>query len=94
VIAVHRISQPEHELYVNPDLIQVVEANPDTVLALVNGVRLVVIESPGEVAQLVREWRVAILTDSHQPVVVADARASAGRLAPVVVLPQQTSQAD
>jgi flagellar protein FlbD len=94
VIAVHRISQPEHELYVNPDLIQVVEANPDTVLALVNGVRLVVIESPAEVARLVREWRVAILTDSHQPVAVADARASAGRLAPVVALPQQTSQAD
>jgi flagellar protein FlbD len=88
VIAVHRISQPEHELYVNPDLIQLVEANPDTVLALVNGIRLVIIETPAEVAQLVRDWRVAILSDSHQPLAVADARNSTGRLASVVTLPQ------
>jgi uncharacterized protein YlzI (FlbEa/FlbD family) len=94
VIAVHRISQPDHELYVNPDLIQVVEANPDTVLALMSGIRVVVIETPAEVARLVREWRVAILTDSHQPVVVAGARTSASRLAPVVALPQTAFQAD
>ncbi len=81
VIALHRISQPEHELYVNPDLIQVVEANPDTVITLANGVRLVVAESPAEVAQLVREWRVAHPRPTRtEPVAVADARASAGRL--------------
>jgi uncharacterized protein YlzI (FlbEa/FlbD family) len=94
VIAVHRINQPEHELYVNPDLIQLVEANPDTVLAFVNGIRLVITETPADVARLVRDWRVAILSDSHQPLAVADARTSAGRLAPVVALPQTGSQAD
>ena len=39
MIAVHRITQPDHELYVNPDLIQVIEANPDTVIVLANGNR-------------------------------------------------------
>ena len=51
MIAVHRLTQPDHELYVNPDLIQVVEANPDTVIVLTNGTRFVVAETPAEVAR-------------------------------------------
>ena len=43
MIALHRITQPDHELYLNPDLIQTVEANPDTVIALTNGSRFVVV---------------------------------------------------
>ena len=42
MIPVHRITQPDHELYVNPELIQTVEANPDTVIALTNGSKFVV----------------------------------------------------
>ena len=51
MIAVHRITQPDHELYVNPDLIQIVEANPDTVIVLTNGSKFVVSETPAEVAR-------------------------------------------
>jgi flagellar protein FlbD len=61
MIPVHRITQRDHDLYVNPDLIQTVEANPDTVIALTNGSKFVVSETPAEVAQLIREWRAGIM---------------------------------
>ncbi len=67
VIAVHRITQPDHELYVNPDLIQVIEANPDTVIVLANGTRFVVSETAAEVAELVRQWRASIVVRSRAP---------------------------
>jgi flagellar protein FlbD len=94
VIAVHRISQPDHELLVNPDLIQYVEANPDTVIALANGTRLVVIETPAEVASRVREWRAAIITACERPPAVDARWAASGRLAGVVDLPLNSSNAD
>jgi len=64
MIPVHRLSQPDHELYVNPELIQTVEANPDTVISLINGSRFVVAETPADVARLVRDWRAGIVAAS------------------------------
>jgi flagellar protein FlbD len=64
MIHLHRISQPDHELYVNPELIQTVEANPDTVISLTNGSKFVVAETPAEVARLVRDWRAGIVAAS------------------------------
>ena len=72
MIAVHRITQPDHELYVNPDLIQTIEANPDTVIALTNGSKFVVAETPAEVARLVREWRAGILAVERAPLAPRD----------------------
>ena len=66
MIPVHRLSQPDHELYVNPELIQTVEANPDTVIALTNGSKFVVSETPAQVARLVREWHAGILVVSGE----------------------------
>ena len=69
MIAVHRITQPDHELYVNPDLIQVIEANPDTVIVLANGTRFVVAETAdrGRV-ELVRQRRASIVDRRRAPV--------------------------
>ena len=61
MIALHRINQPDHEFFLNPDLILAIEANPDTVITLTNGSKYVVAETPGEVARLVQEWRSGIL---------------------------------
>jgi flagellar protein FlbD len=94
VIAVHRITQPDHELYVNPDLIQVIEANPDTVIVLANGNRFVVSETAAEVAILVREWRASIIAAVEQPSAAAARRAGHGRLAAVVDLPREHGSAD
>jgi flagellar protein FlbD len=94
VIALHRISQPEHDLYVNPDLIQVIDANPDTVIVLCNGVRFVVSETPAEVTGLVREWRASILTATEHPSPATSRHAAFGRLAAVVELPRDHGHAD
>jgi uncharacterized protein YlzI (FlbEa/FlbD family) len=46
---------------VNSDLIEVVERNPDTVLTLVSGNRLMVQETPERIADLVRDFRHSLL---------------------------------
>ena len=62
MIGLHRITQPDQKFFLNPDLIQVVEAHPDTVITLTNGSRYVVSETPAEVVELVREQRASVLT--------------------------------
>ncbi|HET7171869.1 MAG TPA: flagellar FlbD family protein [Gaiellales bacterium] len=66
MIPLHRITQPDHELYVNPELIQTVEATPDTVISLTNGSKFVVAETPAEVARLIRDWRAGIMAASGE----------------------------
>ena len=59
MIELHRLGHPE-PFHLNPDLIVTVEAHPDTVIMLATGSRVVVAESPQEVSDLVRDWRVSI----------------------------------
>ena len=59
MIELHRLGQPE-PFRLNPDLIVTVEAHPDTVITLATGTRVVVAESPQEISDLVRDWRVSI----------------------------------
>lgn len=94
MIAVHRLTQPDHDLYVNPDLIQVIEANPDTVIVLANGTRFVISETAAEVAELVRRWRASILDATEHPSAARARRAAYGRLAAVVELPREHGHAD
>ena len=61
MIALHRLTQPDKPLYLNSDLIQSVEATPDTVVCLTNESKFVVRESPAEVVELVRRWQSSIL---------------------------------
>jgi flagellar protein FlbD len=60
MIPVHRLTDPDHEFFVNPDLILSVEATPDTVLTLTSHAKLVVGESPEQIVSLVRRWRAGI----------------------------------
>lgn len=76
MIAIHRISHPKDDLLLNPDLVLTVEANPDTVITLINGSRLVVGETPGELAELVRAWRASILAAAAGPTAAAAATAA------------------
>jgi flagellar protein FlbD len=59
MIELHRLGQPE-PFHLNPDLIVTVEAHPDSVITLATGTKVVVGESPEDIAGLVREWRVSI----------------------------------
>jgi uncharacterized protein YlzI (FlbEa/FlbD family) len=79
---------------VNPDLIQVIEANPDTVIVLANGTRYVVSETAAEVTDLVRKWRASIAAAVERPARAYARRAGYGRLAAVVDLPRDNGSAD
>ena len=50
-----------HKIAVNCDLIRYVEASPDTVLTLLTGEKLIVLESRGEVVALAFSYRTLLL---------------------------------
>lgn len=51
----------------NPDLIERVEATPDTVITLVSGTKYVVAESVSEIVDAVCSFRAAVLVASTAP---------------------------
>ncbi len=57
MITLHRLGHPDDPFYVNRDLIMTIDANPDTIVTLTTGDRLVVDERPELVAELVRQSR-------------------------------------
>jgi flagellar protein FlbD len=61
MIRLHKLGHEPHPFHLNPDLILTVEANPDTVVTLTKGSRLLVTESPDAVAEAVRSWRASVL---------------------------------
>jgi flagellar protein FlbD len=50
-----------HHLTVNADLIKYAESSPDTVLTLVTGEKLVVLESCAEITERTLEYRAVVL---------------------------------
>ena len=64
MIRVTRLNGEQFAL--NPDLIERVEAHPDTVVFLVDGTRYVVTESVDEVLLEIREYRAGILATSYE----------------------------
>jgi flagellar protein FlbD len=67
VIPVHRLTHPESPVWLNPDLIQLIETTPDTVISLTNGTRLVVDEDPEAILELVRVWRATVVALAARP---------------------------
>ncbi|HET6849728.1 MAG TPA: flagellar FlbD family protein [Gaiellales bacterium] len=92
MIALHRLVNPEHPLYLNPDLLQQVEANPDTVVTLTNGSRFVVAESPGEVADLVADWRADVIARALGTPLVANHPRIEQALGQVLSFPRPSAQ--
>jgi flagellar protein FlbD len=56
-----------HTLFVNSDLIKFVEKAPDTVLTLVNGEKIIVLESSDEVLAKVVAFRRSVLISRGAP---------------------------
>ena len=48
-------------VFVNSDLIEIVERMPDTVLTLMSGNRLTVQETPEQIADLIRSFRQSVV---------------------------------
>ena len=63
MITVTRLNGPAFSL--NPDLIERVEATPDTVIHMVGGNNYVVLESPAEITARVRESQASVIALSH-----------------------------
>ncbi len=76
MIELHRLGHGQEPFQLNPDLIVTVEAHPDTVITLATGTKIVVGETPDEVADEVRGWRVSIANaawrDRRDPIVGAN----------------------
>lgn len=64
MIQLHRLGKAHEAYHVNPDLIQTIEAAPDTHVTLTTGTRYLVDETPEEVVAAVRAWRVRIMTEA------------------------------
>ena len=62
MIVLHRLTHPDQPFYLNADLIQTVEATPDTVVTLTSSAKVVVIEAPEQIVALIRDWHASILT--------------------------------
>ncbi len=64
MIILHRLGHTDEPFQLNPDLIVTVESTPDTVVTLATTAKVVVAESPEEVAAAVRAWRVGVLSEA------------------------------
>ncbi len=62
MISLHRIGHQAEEFHLNPDLIVTVEANPDTVITLTTGTKVVVAESPERVVAEISGYRMDVLS--------------------------------
>jgi flagellar protein FlbD len=50
-------------LYLNSDLIEFMEATPDTIIVMMSGKRVIVIEQPAEVVKRIVEYRRRIVAE-------------------------------
>ncbi len=64
-------------VYVNPDLMQYIEAHPDTRITLITGTRLIVREDPPTIVERLIKYRRAVAVEGNA------ARAMLGRVAAV-----------
>ncbi len=53
--------------YINPELIQTVESTPDTIITLVNNKKMIVKDTPREIARRFIEYRRETLTPFTSP---------------------------
>ncbi|MGA2470926.1 MAG: flagellar FlbD family protein [Solirubrobacteraceae bacterium] len=66
MIILHRLGHAAEPFYLSPDLIVTIEANPDTVLTLTTGAKIVVNEAPEIVVQRMRRDQVGVLVEAAQ----------------------------
>jgi uncharacterized protein YlzI (FlbEa/FlbD family) len=65
MIELTRFGARREPLWLNPDLIVTIEANPDTMITLTNAAKVVVAEAVEDVVERIRAWRVEILARAN-----------------------------
>jgi flagellar protein FlbD len=66
MITLRRLGHSDEPFQLNPDMIVTVESTPDTVISLATGAKVVVGETPEEVAGAVRAYRAEVLADAFR----------------------------
>ncbi len=64
MITLRRLGHSDEPFQLNPDMIVTVESTPDTVLTLATGAKVVVCETPEQVAEAIRGYRAEVLGDA------------------------------
>lgn len=64
MIVLTRLGHSDEPFQLNPDMIVTVESTPDTVISLATGAKVVVSETPLQVAAAVRAYRAEVLSDA------------------------------
>jgi flagellar protein FlbD len=64
MIMLHRLGHQAEPFYLSPEMIVTVEANPDTVVTLSTGTKIIVHESPEIVVKRIRRARAEVLVDA------------------------------
>jgi uncharacterized protein YlzI (FlbEa/FlbD family) len=66
MITLNRLGHSDEPFHLNPDMIVTIESTPDTVIALATGVKVVVAETPAEVAAAVHGYRAEVLAEAFR----------------------------
>lgn len=64
MITLNRLGHTDEPFHLNPDMIVTIESTPDTVITLATGAKVVVAETPSEVAAAVHSYRAEVLSDA------------------------------
>jgi uncharacterized protein YlzI (FlbEa/FlbD family) len=64
MIDLNRLGHSDEPFRLNPDMIVTIESTPDTVITLATGAKVVVAETPDDVAAAVRDYRVGVLSQA------------------------------
>ncbi len=94
MIVLTRLNGPSFAL--NPDLIERVEADPDTVVVLIGGAKYPIAESVEELLERVRDYRGRVIASAHAaefpaaPLPSSDSASSSDRV--LGILPSPTTE--
>jgi uncharacterized protein YlzI (FlbEa/FlbD family) len=66
MITLNRLGHSDEPFHLNPDMIVTVESTPDTVIGLATGAKVVVAETPAEVAAAVHGYRAEVLAEAFR----------------------------
>jgi uncharacterized protein YlzI (FlbEa/FlbD family) len=64
MITLNRLGHTDEPFQLNPDLIVTIESTPDTVISLATTAKIVVAETPEQVAAAVRAYRVDMMSEA------------------------------
>jgi flagellar protein FlbD len=66
MITLNRLGHSDEPFQLNPDMIVTVESTPDTVITLATGAKVVVAETPADVATAVHGYRAEVLAEAFR----------------------------